>query len=106
MYINNNLKYSVLEKTSNEAFQSLFIEIHFNDKRNIICGIVYRQHSNANDLAYSDDVLEKYSASQKNLYFLGDFNIDLLKSDTFSETFLLSLQSWYLFPTIDKPTRV
>lgn len=50
----------------------------------------------------------KYSASQKHLYVIGDFNIDLLKFETcdFSQRFLISLQSCCLFPTIDKPTRV
>lgn len=39
---------------------------------------------------------------------MGDFNIDLLKSQTshYSHDFLLSLQSCFLMPTIDKPTRV
>ena len=39
---------------------------------------------------------------------MGDFNIDLLKSETcgFSHNFLLSLQSFSFVPTIDKPARV
>ena len=39
---------------------------------------------------------------------MGDFNIDLLKSETcgFSYNFLLSLQTFSFVPTIDKPTRV
>lgn len=39
---------------------------------------------------------------------MGDFSIDLLKTETcdFSHNFLLSLQSYSFFPTIDKPTRV
>ena len=39
---------------------------------------------------------------------MGDFNIDLLKSETcnFSLNFLLTLQSYSFVPTIDKPTRV
>ena len=39
---------------------------------------------------------------------MGDFNIDLLKCETshFIHTFLLNLQSCYLIPTVDKPTRV
>ena len=39
---------------------------------------------------------------------MGDFNIDLLKSETsqISHDFLTSLQSCYLIPTVDKPTRV
>ena len=109
MYISNNLNYTILEKTSNEFFQALWIEIHFFKKSNSICGIIYRQHNRPNEfLTYFENVLEKYSSTQKNIYILGDFNIDLLKCEfcTYSETFLLSLQSWYLFPTIDKPTRV
>ena len=39
---------------------------------------------------------------------MGDFNIDLLKfeSSQISHDFLTSLQSCYLIPTVDKPTRV
>ena len=39
---------------------------------------------------------------------MGDFNVDLLKCEKsqISQNFLLSLQSCYLIPTIDKPTRV
>ena len=39
---------------------------------------------------------------------MGDFNLCLLKSElsSLSHDFLLSLQSCYLIPTIDKPTRV
>ena len=29
MYIDSDFKYEVLEKTSNEAFQALWVEIHF-----------------------------------------------------------------------------
>ena len=44
MYIDTNLNYSVIEKNSNEAFQALWVEIQFTDKRNAICGVIYRQH--------------------------------------------------------------
>ena len=39
---------------------------------------------------------------------MGDFNIDLLEINisSFSHDFLLTLQSCYLIPTVDKPTRV
>jgi hypothetical protein len=35
MYIHDNLKYTVLEKCSNKAFQALWVEIDFPDKSNI-----------------------------------------------------------------------
>lgn len=108
MYINNNLNYSVIEKTSNCSFQALWIEIHFKTKKNIFCGIIYRQHNSPDTfMSYFEEILDKYS-NGKSVYILGDFNIDLLKSETcnFSHTFLLSLQSYHFLPTIDKPTRV
>ena len=39
---------------------------------------------------------------------MGDININLLRSETckYAQNFLLSLQSFHLIPTIDKPTRV
>ena len=47
LYINDSLKYTVIEKTSEEAFQVLWIEIQFSWKSNIICGI-YRQYYSPN----------------------------------------------------------
>ena len=42
------------------------------------------------------------------MVIMGDFNIDLLKceSSNYSHDFLSSLQSCFLTPAIDKPTRV
>ena len=45
MYVSNSLNYTILEKTSNEAFQALWIEIDFLHCKNIICGVIYRQHN-------------------------------------------------------------
>ena len=108
MYINEKLNYTVIERTSNDAFQALWIEIHFETTKNIVCGIVYRQHNTPNSfLSYFDESLENYS-NGKFVYILGDFNLELLKSETcnYSHNFLLSLQSCHFLPTIDKPTRV
>ena len=43
MYINNKLKYSVLEKMSTDAYQALWIEIRLYGKKNTVCGVIYRQ---------------------------------------------------------------
>ena len=109
LYIRESLVYSVLEKTSNENFQALWIEIHQRNKKNIVCGILYRQHSCPKPfLSYLEKSLDLYNSKDKPLYILGDFNIDLLKSEScqYSFDFFLLLQSCLLFPTIDKPTRV
>jgi len=109
MFIDESFNYSVIEKTSNEAFQSLWIEISFPKKKNVICGILYRQHNSPQHFQqYFDESIEKFASSGKHVVVLGDFNIDLLKcnSSSYSHDFITSLQSCYLMPTIDKPTRV
>ena len=57
---------------------------------------------------YFDETLEKLSNSSKPIYVLGDFNINPLNAETctFTKDFLLSLQSYFFIPTIDKLTRV
>ena len=47
-------------------------------------------------------------SGDKDVYIMGDFNIDLLKceSSQISQDFLLSLRSCYLIPTVDKATSV
>ena len=109
MFIDESFSYCVLEKVSNEAFQSLWIEISFAKKKNVICGVLYRQHNSPHHFQqYFDETIEKYASSGKHVVIMGDFNIDLLKCDTssYSHDFISSLQSCYLIPTIDKPTRV
>ena len=83
MYIDVNLRYRVIEKTSNEAFQALWIEIEFTKKRNIICGVVYRQHNSPERfLEYFEETIDRYSATGKSIYILGDVNINILRSVT------------------------
>ena len=109
MYIDKSLSYEVIEKSSNEAFQALWIEISFVQKKNIIVGVIYRQHNSPHKFKeYFDEVIEKFTATGKSLCIMGDFNLDLLKieSSCYSRDFFLSLQSCYLIPSIDKPTRV
>ena len=109
LFVNQSLNYNVLEKISNEAFQALWVEISFVDHKNIICGIIYRQHNSPDDfLTYLDRTIEKLVSDDKDVYIMGDFNIDLLKCETsqVSQDFLLFLRSCYLIPTVDKPTRL
>ena len=112
MYINDALKYSVIEKTSNESFQALWVDIDIQTsgrKTNVICGVIYRQHNSPEKFQnYFDETVERFSTSNKTIYLMGDFNINFLSSETckYAQNFLLSLQSVNLLPTIDKPTRV
>ena len=42
MYINNELRYFIIEKTMNKDFKALWIEILTPNRKNIICGILYK----------------------------------------------------------------
>ena len=105
LFVADQSYYTVLEKTSNEAFQAIWIEISFVNHKNIVCGIIYRQHNSPD---YFQSYYEKMVSDEKTVYIMGDFNIDFLKCKTskISQDFLLSLQSCYLIVTVDKPTRI
>ena len=65
LYVNESLKYTVIEKTSNVAFQLLWIEI-YSSQNDFICGIVYRQHNAPQRFQECfDETLEQLIASNK-----------------------------------------
>ena len=109
LVIDKKHSYRILEKASNEAFQALWVELPYVKKKNIICRVIYRQHNSPERFQqYFEEPIEKFTASGKGICIRGDFNIDLLKTETsnFNQDFLASLQSCYLIPTVDKPNRV
>ena len=84
------------KKKKKEAFQALWIEIQSSQKSNII------------SVLYIDSIILRELASNKSVYIVADFNINLLLAETscYAQDFLLSLQSFSFIPTIDKPTHV
>ena len=72
----------VIEKTPEEAFQALWIEIQFKNHANVICGVIYRQHNSPERFQeYFAQTLEKLTVSAKPIYHMGDFNINLLRCE-------------------------
>ena len=65
-------------------------------------------HSPHYFLTYLDKTIEKMVSDDKDIYIMGDFNIDLIKceSSQISQDYLISLRSSYLILTVDKPTHV
>ena len=60
------MNYTVIERTSNEAFQALWIELQFVKQSNIICGIIYSQHNSAERfLDYFEEAVDRYIATGK-----------------------------------------
>ena len=72
------------------------------------CVIILGNPSKPQKHTVINSTLRSVVSGDKDVYVMGDFNIDLLKceSSQISQDFLLSLQSCYLTPTVDKPTRV
>ena len=94
-----------------EKLESTFIEITNPDKKNIIVGCIYRHPSM--DLAdfnneFLGPLLQKLDKEEKRKYFLGDFNVDLLKidNDSNSSSYFDSLTSHLFVPHIIHPTRI
>lgn len=117
IYAHNSLQYCVREDLApplkNIDVEALFIEItscSFFGGRNVIIGCVYRPPDI--DIGCFNDMLastlDMINMERKQCFLLGDFNLDLLKSETQARTsdFLNILFSSSFYPLIYKPTRV
>ena len=72
-------------------------------------GVIYRAHTSIdNFIGDIDPVFKKLNDEKKQIYIMGDFNIDLLKVDDHRPThdYLELIFSYSLLPTIYKPTRI
>jgi len=111
-YISNDLAVFTREDISctTPDFEALWIEIKSNLQHNIVCGVIYRHpHSNLNAfLDYLDNTVTKLNSENKYSIIMGDFNIDLLKTNCHTDTdnFLRTLESCFYSPHILQPTRI
>ena len=111
-YIKNNLdfyKRSDLQLNSPSNYESTFIEIIFPNRRNLIIGCIYRHPSSkisVKDFSneHLEPILQKISKEKKECVLMGDFNVDLLKSNGASE-FYTNLSSYFFTPFVLQPTR-
>ena len=113
MYLRSDLKYNPTDFTLGPEADSLFIEItlkHNSTTKNIIVGVVYKLHEHTiNNFNSSwETLLNKLSSTKKDVYILGDFNINLLKHDTnpHINDFINTSLAHSFIPKVDKPTRI
>ena len=112
IYLNNN--FDSLERVDlnikNEEFESTWVEIKNSKSKNIVTGSIYRHpHYNFEEFfKYLESCLVKLAKENKEVYLCGDFNFDLLKIDTDSNTqcFFNLLCCYGFLPQILQPTRV
>ena len=112
LYISNHLSYKPqidLDVYRKNQLESTFIEIIISKNSNIVVSCVYKHHS-MNVLDFNsliNQLLDKTSKEQKQIFLLGDFNINLLDYNEHQTTneFLDSLASHSIIPYILQPAR-
>ena len=115
-YIKDNLDCIIrkdLQINSPTHHESMFIEIVFPNKKNLIIGCIYRHPSSSISIeeftnVHLDPILQKISLENKQCALMGDFNVDLLKTDNNNESnlFYNNLLSHFFAPYILQPTRL
>ena len=114
LYIANHLSYKPridLNLNIPNQLESTFIEIINSRKSNIIVGCLYKHPSmDVSDFNknYLNTLLDKLSIENKQVFLLGDFNVNLLNYNDHQPTneFLDSLASNSFIPYILQPTRI
>ena len=116
IYIADYLTYKQRKDLTKQTYkskelESIFIEIMYKKKKNVIVGCLYKHPFMSID-EFNDEfllpLLEQASKENKQLILLGDFNINLLKSETENSVsnFLDILGSFSMLPQIIFPTRI
>ena len=98
MYISKQLSFKIrddLAQNIEDVIESTFIEINKTTGKNIIIGLVYRPPNNKFEIFENaiNTILYKVERENKICYLAGDYNIDLLKSEScdFSNRFIEQL---------------
>ena len=114
LYISTDLSYKTrndLKMYKSNELESVFIEIISKKGKNTIVGCIYKHPKLAIDEfnnQFLSPMLEKVSFENKEVYLMGDFNINLLNYESNQETadFLNNMHSNSLVPYITLPTRI
>ena len=114
LYISADLTYKTrndLKMCKLKELESIFIEIISKKGKNTIAGCIYKHPKLAIDEFdnhFLSPMLEKVSFENKEVFLMGDFNIDLLNYESNQETadFLNKMHSNSLVPYITLPTRI
>ena len=100
-----------LKFSSTNNYESTFIEVILPDRKNMILGCIYRHPTSTISIQQSikesiEPLLDKISDENKFCSLMGDFNIDLLKTDTNDKVnaFYNNVISHFFAPYILQPT--
>ena len=97
-------------KLQSDLCESLFIEINLQQQKNVIVGIIYRdpKSSIADFNIQFNKLLESFHKENKQIYLMGDVNIDLIKCSLSKNIndFINIVYDNAFHSVIDKPTRI
>jgi hypothetical protein len=112
-YVYKQLKFKSrndLTKNLEDIIETKFIEITNNNGKSIIIGVIYRPpNSNFDQFQNTlNTILGKIDQENKLCYLMGDFNVDLFKSEScdYVNEFLEQLFTSSFLPLINKATRI
>ena len=113
LFINSRYKFSLCPDLCRNLphLECLFIELSENGSSTTLIGCVYRP-PNTDLLSFNADILDLLkdidNKKFQSIAIAGDFNLDLIKSNTHSATgeFLHNLMSYSFLPAICIPTRI
>ena len=99
-----------LDSPDATIYESLIVQLSQPNTavKDIIVGVIYKP-PNTNVETYLNTfsiILDILNKEGRPTYLLGDFNIDLLKYNTHSESFLNHILTYGFFPKIDRATRI
>jgi len=110
IYVQNQTQYKKRTDIHVDGTEDIFIEIVNKHGKNMIIGVIYRPPNNSIDLFLEKlyECLHKISQENKQIYLMGDYNIDLLSAtqNAINSKLVNILSSYTLYPHIDKPTRI
>ena len=111
IYVSTLLKYKRVEKlclVKDDLFECAAIEVEIPHGKNVTVMCVYRSPGSNIQLFTTELINILTTIKQKNLILSGDFNINLLNSNSCQGTkeFIDCIYRFGLFPLINKPTRV
>ena len=115
LYIDTDLNVVVKNRSDLDSpdfsiYESLIVQLSpaNGSTKDIIVGVIYKP-PNTNVESFVSNfsrILDKLNKDNRPSYLLGDYNIDLLKYNNHSESFLNQLLFYGFFPKIDRPTRI
>ena len=112
VYVNENV--NSIERIDlnilHDEFEGKWVEIKNKHSKNIICGCIHKHpHYNFKEFfQYLEMCLSKLNKENKEIFLAGDFNFELLKTgtDTNTQNFYDLLCSYGTLPQITQPTTV